>query len=811
MNRKIEILAPAGSFEGMAAAIKGGCDAVYIGGQQFGARAYADNLNQEQMLRAIEYAHLHDKKIYLTVNTLIKNNEIEQLYEYILPFYMHGLDAVIVQDLGVMSYLHKAFPNLDLHASTQMTLTMAQGANLLKPKGVTRIVTARELSFDEIREMRENTDLEIESFVHGALCYSFSGQCLMSSIIGGRSGNRGRCAQPCRMEYSMEKVGGKQVKDGKGYLLSPKDMCTILEIPQLVECGIDSFKIEGRMKKPEYAALTSALYRKYVDLYLESGKEGYVKYLEKNKLMQKQDIGKLMDLYNRGSFSSGYYVNYNGKQQMSMKRPNHNGVLVGQVARVLKNRAEINLSEDINAQDILEIRNQRGEAVYEFTVKNDVEQKKMYQTNFTHGLKINQKDQVYRTRNQKLLEEIQKQIMNKDCKNMAMGYLKARAGEKIMLALEYQNVRVEVYGEQLEAALSQPIITEKVRKQLYKNTETEFALGELIIESSEDWFMPIGKLNELRREAFSQLQNRVLQLQNRERVSGLLPLKAAKTTTMGRALGGICVSVMSFEQLQTACTMDNVTGIYVLFSLAEQSGVFDYIRQNKGTKEIFIILPTIFRRKTYHKYGQAGSWIQDYLKSPDICGFVVKNLEEIEFLQRNGLYVEKKPIILDYNMYVMNEETKKYWKEYEIERFTASCELNYNELKQLNIEGFDLIVYGYTPIMTSQQCVVNNTIGCNNNSDFFDFRDGIHHSFFGKNFCSVCYNVIYNGKPLHLLEHLEEVKELGVKNIRLDFTRESSDEMKKIIEAYSRGFAGEKEQKIVLDDFTKGHWKRGIE
>ena len=244
--RKIEILAPAGSFDRMVAAINGGADAVYLGGEMFGARAFASNFHAEELVEAIKYVHLQGKQIFLTVNTLLKNKEVEsQLLEYLKIPYEAGIDAVIVQDVGVMNFVHKHFPDLAIHASTQMTLTMAEGADLFKEYGITRLVTSRELDLKEIENIRKNTDLEIESFVHGALCYSYSGQCLMSSMLGGRSGNRGRCAQTCRMQYEL-KEDGKTISDPESpYLLSPKDICTLDLIPELVESGIDSFKIEA--------------------------------------------------------------------------------------------------------------------------------------------------------------------------------------------------------------------------------------------------------------------------------------------------------------------------------------------------------------------------------------------------------------------------------------------------------------------------------------------------------------------------------------------------------------------------------------
>ena len=317
MTKQIELLAPAGSFEIFKAVIAAGADAVYVGGNAFGARAYANNFSEEELLEAIDYAHLHHRKLYLTVNTLFKEKELtEQLYPYLLPYYRQGLDAVIVQDIGALSFIREHFLGLEIHTSTQMTVTNRYGAEMMKYLGATRVVTAREMSFAEIEDISKNVGVEIESFVHGALCYCFSGQCLLSSVIGGRSGNRGRCAQPCRLPYEafdndMKKAGNSK----KPYVLSPKDLCTIEMIPQLVKAGIYSFKIEGRMKQAEYAAGVVSIYRKYIDLYMKKGEEGYH--------VSDKDYQKLLDLGNRSGFTDGYYNRHNGADMITFEQPSH--------------------------------------------------------------------------------------------------------------------------------------------------------------------------------------------------------------------------------------------------------------------------------------------------------------------------------------------------------------------------------------------------------------------------------------------------------------------------------------------------------
>ena len=315
--RKTELLAPAGSYEAFEAALGAGADAVYAGGPAFGARAYAKNFTEEELLRAIRTAHIHGKKLYLTVNTLLKNREItEKLYESLLPFYLEGLDAVLVQDLGVLRFIRRAFPDLPVHASTQMAVTGPKGMRFLEEQGVTRVVAARELSLEEIDRMHRESPLEIETFIHGALCYSVSGQCLMSSILGGRSGNRGRCAQPCRLPYQIlddkrHPAGGKDLCP-----LSLKDICTLDMLPEIIRAGVVSLKIEGRMKQPEYTAHVTGIYRKYLDIY-EKDPEKY--------RVSEEDRKALLDIFSRGGSCQGYYKQHNGPDMMAFTNEKKTG------------------------------------------------------------------------------------------------------------------------------------------------------------------------------------------------------------------------------------------------------------------------------------------------------------------------------------------------------------------------------------------------------------------------------------------------------------------------------------------------------
>ncbi|MDO5573345.1 MAG: DUF3656 domain-containing protein [bacterium] len=312
----IELLSPAGSRESFIAAIGAGADAVYVGGSRYGARAYAKNFTEEELLWAIDYAHLFGKKVYMTVNTLMKEQELHDLTAFLEPYYDAGLDAVIVQDLGAISVIRNCFPKLDIHASTQMAITSAEGVLLLEELGIRQVVPARELSLAEIKTISEKTSASIECFVHGAICYSYSGKCLFSSLIGGRSGNRGRCAQPCRLPYEAVSGGRKQNQEQEQYLLSLKDMCTIKMIPELIQAGITSFKIEGRMKRPEYVAGVTRIYRKYIDRFMELK-------TDQKYCVEKNDYDELTKLYTRSGHSDGYYRKKNGRDMLTLQKPSY--------------------------------------------------------------------------------------------------------------------------------------------------------------------------------------------------------------------------------------------------------------------------------------------------------------------------------------------------------------------------------------------------------------------------------------------------------------------------------------------------------
>lgn len=815
--RNVEILAPAGSYEGLVGAINGGCDAVYLGGSKFGARAYAKNLDEETMLRAIDYVHLHDKKIYLTVNTLLDNEEIEEeLFEYLEKYYMQGLDAVIVQDPGVIAFIHRNFPELPIHASTQMTFTSECGGKIFAPYGVTRFVPARELSIEELRKIRQQTDLEMETFVHGALCYCYSGQCFLSSMLGNRSGNRGRCAQPCRKPYKVQNTDGKKIS-GAPYVLSPKDMCTLDKIPDLVEAGIDSFKIEGRMKKPGYAAFTAHLYRKYVDLYLEY-QEDYYRYIEKHKKELEYDYTCLADLYNRGGFCSGYYYDYNGKRLMSMSRPNHYGVKVATVDKMKKNRAVLSLEKDIYAQDVLEFRREDGKVLYEYTVKEDVGRRdRVTETNTKPGSNILPGTSVYRTRRNALLQKIEGDILENYRRLPVDFYFQAIVGKPMELTCVQKEHSVTVRGDVVQAAKSQPMSKEKIQKNLSKLNQTNFKLENCNITMEQDVFIPVGQLNEIRREAIKAMEQDIIRDFYREHPKKrLLSKEKMQDTTWQLALA---VTVSTREQAEEAKKCEYVRELYMDLAVWEEKDLLVFF--DKTEKDVYLILPSILRKKDYNKYKDAldevsgtkesdeSSLLGKILTHRTVKGFLIKNYEGY-ILYKD--YISKKreyDCVLDYNMYVFNREARAFWQEQGIWRSTASVELNGAKWRENGVRDQDLLVYGRLPFMTSVQCVVKNTKGCQKKSDTVILTDADAHKFYGKSRCKYCYNQIYGEEPLSLHLYAEELLELKPYRFRLDFMEESREETKEILQFYIKRLQGE-ENKCPIEAFSTGHYRKGV-
>ena len=820
IRKKPELLAPAGSFDNMKAVISAGADAVYMGGKSFGARAYADNPDTDGVIEAIRFCHIRNKKLYLTVNTLLKEDELNsQLYDYIKPFYEAGLDAVIVQDLGVMDYISKHFPGLDIHLSTQCSLTMAEGVkgltSMLKtPSAVTRLVPARELSLEELKTMRRDTDLEMEVFIHGALCYCYSGQCLLSSLAGGRSGNRGRCAQPCRRLYKV-KIGEQE---SKGYFLSPKDMCTIEHIPELIEAGIDSFKIEGRMKSGEYGAGVVAAYRKAIDRYYDSKTEYSVDPGERSILSE---------IYNRGGFNTGYLFSHNGKDMMSTERPGHYGVKVGEVSRTSSRKAFIKVFKTINPGDVLEIRSSQADAkpVYEFTSGAKYMEGAVFDV-------LTMKDRlaaggmgVYRTRNQSLLDAISDSYIKTTLRQPVDIDLVCKNGEALKLTLSTQNdkaedhkVNVSITGNVVEVARNAASTLDALKAQVSKLGNTDYVARNVTVRVDNNIFVQVGELNRLRREAVEALNKKLCALYERnlkldensgsscesDNTSGLNEKESIIAEYQDALDHSVTYSayIKTFKQLKNLINADTsgiINDIYIDIDEEKAGEIIEFC--NESSKKLYFVLPRIIRAGYYKK-------VFDFCKEyKDKCSFIASNYEAVNILKEVGADYRT-----DYNIYSMNSTAANAIGTLH----TIPFELNEKELGELvDRDGSgEMVIYGLLPAMVSAQCVGKTVTGECKYRGPMKMTDEKGYTFTAHQECKHCYNVIYNSAVLNLMHRYDNLVRSGCRRFGLRFTFESESEIKLVVKCLDSLINGEKyifPDEIMGLKLTNGHYMRGVE
>lgn len=808
---QVEILAPASGLEAIRAAIFAGADAVYTGGAKFGARAYADNLVEDELLQAIDFVHLHGKQIYLTVNTLLKEKELEEdLVAYLTPYYERGLDAVIVQDIGVFQTVKEHFPNLPIHVSTQAVITGEHSAVFWEKLGAERIVTARELSLEEIKTIRKHISIEIESFVHGALCFCYSGQCLFSSFLGGRSGNRGRCAQPCRLPYQLLDENGNKYKNSTdGYLLSPKDMCTLDILPDIIEAGVFSLKIEGRMKRPEYTAGVTAVYRKYVDLYFRikeevtrAGTQGdLLQKIKEQYHVSRQDRERLMDLYNRGNFHNGYYKQHNGVEMMSMERPNHNGVYVGTMKKG-KQGFSMKVQQPLHRQDMIEFRGvedrQRKSDHLELAVEKDVAYGAEYvlPAKYQFLLGKRQSVEVYRTRNEALLKEIQKDYLEQEKQQNIQGWCSICEGEPMSLTVSSHEQTVTVEGDVVQSAQNQPVFEEYIRKQVGKTGNTPFAFESLEVYVAGNCFVSAKSLNQLRRDALDQLQQAIVSQYRRT----LKPRNLHKEAENCREKqDGITwnVSVENLRQLDVVLSYEQIDSIYV--SMHGFANEEELIRAGQKIhergKKFYLMTPHIWRNAVERRLLQS---IDTILEVVD--GIVAKTTEAYTYFLP---YSDRTKLVTDYTVYSMNSRAAQAWKEQGAHKMTLPVELNRGELTALAQQSplsCELVVYGHLPMMVSAQCPVKNALGCQKKPMVTRLRDRKGCQHYVKNYCDICCSVIYNSEPLYLLDLEREWERMQVDSVRLQFTVESEEKIRQILE-----------KGLPEGEYTRGHWKRGVE
>jgi len=779
------LLSPAGNREALTAAVSCGADAVYLGYTAFGARSYAGNFDDQQLKEATEYAHERGKKIYVTVNTLVKQCETDDLCDVLELLCETGVDAAIVQDLGVVRMARARFPELTLHASTQMTVNNAQGAKLLGDLGLTRVVPARECSLAELRKMAD-TGVEIEAFAHGALCVAVSGQCLFSSMIGGRSGNRGRCAQPCRLPYKLD--------DGtSGYLLSTRDLMLIDKIPQMRDAGVYSFKLEGRMKRPEYVGVITKAYREAMD-----AAEARVPYHPSEKTIQ-----ELKQIFNRGGFTEGYVMNRSNAALMSWERPNHWGIRMGRITSMRGPLARVLLEENLSDGDGLQA---RGREETDLTYSgNDAVAGTEATVRIASG-KHKPGDEIYRLTDAVQMAQIRAIMAKEQIRIPLDGVLTAMPGEKPTLELRDQDGHtVCVTGEQ-EVLLAQQraLDHDGALKQLCKTGGTPYTLENLKL-ISENAFMTAGMLNSLRRDALD-------------------AMKAARTKVTRKEVSGVEMPVQRPAQQRLL--------------IAKGEHIQDAAALLECGADVFYWEPQVFSPEAIEAQLEKNPGVCPVLELPAVMSS--EELHDIHALvcrmpQRFGGVLANNigqlglqwpvPVFGGQGLNVMNGECAAFYTALGAQRLTASCELSLKELRELLCCGgnYEIEVYGRTQLMLLSHCPMRTKRGDESQDDacnscaansgcpqVYTDRKGYRFPAKRQKMAHGCVVRLYNSVPTDMARSARKLYDAGV-CLRVSFTDEPPARQKEIVSSYRRVLDEGQPTHDMTEGATLGHLTRGVE
>lgn len=780
MNQRVELLAPAGNMAGFYGAIHAGADAVYLGGERFGARAYADNFTTDELIVCLRYAHILGRRVYLTVNTLVKETEFDEVSPYLQPLYEAGLDGVIVQDIGVFCYIRDHFPGMELHVSTQMMLTGTYGAKLLKKMGAVRVVPARELSLAELKALKAGSGLQVETFIHGAMCYCYSGQCLFSSMLGGRSGNRGRCAQPCRLPYRPEFDGVDGGDQGSCYPLSLKDMCTIEHLPELIEAGIDSFKIEGRMKKPEYAAGVTAIYRKYIDRY----------YAGEDCAVSAEDLEVLSSLYIRSQRQDGYYYRHNGPDMVTLQNPSYSGCDEALSQRIReewpqeRRRMAVRIQAKlcVGRPACVTISCERPSGNLSATAEGEV------------------------------VDAAQRQPVTRENVCRQLGKLGDTffAAQEIDLTLE-DNAFYPLKG------------LNELRRQAVARLET-LLIRENGLTERRDAHTP------RERETDDSWENGAcgffhVCLRTADQLQAL-----AEATVEYSNLRRVCLEADLVCEAMDAGAQDRTRFLELLWKL--RSG---------GCVPVIALPPVIrerdkaFLAKLCKIYEENEALFGGFLaRSMDGLGFLTQVSGEAQGVADRGDEAAAgggRPAVYgDAGIYIWNRESLRVLQRTEesgdachegigigignsmnsmLDGFCMPYELSAQDQRRLLDAAripCEKIVYGRIPLMITANCVVNTVYGCAKTGDAVCFlTDRYRKRFPVLTNCRHCMNIIYNSLPLSL--HRELAKWRDRVNLRLDFTIEDGKETARILHYFLSGAQGD----VPYGEYTTGHEKRGAE
>ena len=802
--RDVELLAPVGSFEALKAAVQNGANAVYLGGKDFGARASANNFDRDELKEAVKYAHIRGVQVFVTTNTLRKENEIEDFLEYAKFLYDIDVDAIILQDIGMARLIKRELPDFELHASTQMVAHSLEDVKYLESVGFDRVVLAREVTVEEIKYICDNCKADIEVFVHGALCVCYSGQCLMSSMIGNRSGNRGRCAQPCRQRYELIDVYTGEVVNSNGdYLLSPRDLNAIEEIDKVIDAGVHSLKIEGGMKRPEYVATVIDGYRKTIDEYLAT-----------NKLnVSDETINDLYTIFNR-KFTKGLLLGDVGKDMMNSQLPNNQGLYVGTVVDYNKKakRLKIKLANTLKKGDGI---NLGGGTIGRIIKNGNIEtigyKGETIELDFVGEARKGQI--VFKTSDSELMDRVQATFtQDKEfVKNIIDAKITIKLGQKPILTLKDRHSNeATIEGDKIvEEAMKVALSKEKVETQLRKLGNTPYELDLLEIELDDNVSLPISLLNQMRRDCIELLDKERVSIKNRKYKNKIVKYKPVLYNRNKQQ--EISVKVKNLEQLESAleCGVDRI--------YYEDTNTIDKAMSlaMKYNKKVIYSAPRIIRNKEYNHLAKANN--------AGVESVQVGNYGSID-------YFKDKKLNIDYYLNAFNSETINYYKEIGADTLCISQELNINEIKEtikytdINIES---VVYGYTPLMITEYCPMGVIVrDCKKDKRVAKCKESIYalRNSKGDEFRVsqdiFCRSTIYNSNVTCMLDNLYELHEIGINVLRLDFTLEDKDTVKEVIEAYQEVLSndyklGTKATKLYnkLDEkgTTAGHYYKGVE
>ena len=798
MDLKIELLSPAGDFNCLKAAVQNGADCVYLGANLFSARASAQNFNLEQLKEAINYCKIRNVKTNLTLNTLIKNNEIETAFELAKKAYEFGIDAIIVQDLGLGKILIDSFPDLAIHGSTQMSVHNLEGALELQNLGFKRVVLSRELSIDEIEYITQNTQIEIECFIHGALCISYSGQCLFSSIIGGRSGNRGKCAQGCRLPYSLIE-NNKKILD-TGYLLSPKDLCSLEYLPRLINCGVKSFKIEGRMKSPEYVATVTRIYRKYIDL-VKSNKKYFIEEKDKKDLMQ---------IFNRGNFSTGYLDPHPNFNLIYKEKPNNMGLFLGHISKYNSNKGLITLSinEPIKIGDTIAIENEEGTyTISELMKKNTNIKEALPNELVTIGRmkgNIHVGNKIFKisskTLTQIAISSFENNIQNKQVAlNCEVKILK---GQPISIHVHSANnidiyKKLDIYCEIddiPQEAIKHPLEKEKIIAQISKTTNTPYFFKKIKITLDKNCFLPnIKSLNELRRTALTLVENFA-----KTQISKISESTLKKCPNANFSITPTTSLLLNKISLNSDYTyLKNIDNIYIPLKFFTQKDYKKILETISKKFNLYIYLPTIIRSNYMNLLK---IYINETLQNYNIKGFILSNISNFKLLENiNNNNFE---FIANYTLNIFNKYTINELSNLGINKFTISPELDKKTIQTL-IENSnqELIIYGRTPLMNmnycplgkSNHCYPNCEMKCNTeNTYYLEDRMNLKFPILPDNIQTV--STLFNSKITSISK-----EDFPNCSVRIDILDEPIDKIQNIIDTVNSG------KKFEGPEFTNGN------